>query len=337
MIKNKKEKAFGFILIRSWEFYIFILLVLVFIISYMLSPELITGGNLIDATILFMENSIIALAMAVAIISGIIDISVAAIAALSGVVLGVCYRAGLDIGFSIVIGLLAGLFAGFLNGLIITKLKMPSIIVTLAMLFFYRGICYILLGDLAIRDLPQNFGILGGAVETGIIPIPFIIYLVLAIIFAYILHFTSFGRKVYSIGNNENAAFFSGIDVGKIRLIVTSTLGFVAGLSGILLTSRIGSARPDIANGNEMAIITICLLGGIYIFGGRGSILGVVISSFIIGYLYYGLSIKRVQDTRINIITGLVLIIALVVPIIINRINERRLIKKELLKDQMEM
>jgi len=243
----------------------------------------------------------------------------------------------LNIGVCIVIGLFVGLFAGFLNGLIITRLRMPSIIVTLAMLFVYRGICYILLGDLAIRDLPQKFGILGGAIDMGPVPIPLIIFLILAVIFAFLLHFTGFGRKVYAIGSNENAAIFSGIEVAKIRLIATSILGLVAGLSGILLTSRIGSARPDIANGREMAIITICLLGGVYIFGGKGSILGVVISSFIIGYLYYGLSILRVQDTRIRIITGCVLIIALMIPTIINRINEKRLIKGELLKSQIKI
>ena len=337
MLKNKKEKAFGFTLTRSWEFYIFILLILVFIINFILSPKIFTAVNMIDATLLFMESSIIALPMAIAIICGIIDISVAAIAALSGVVLGVCFRAGLNIGVCIVIGLFVGLFAGFLNGLIITRLRMPSIIVTLAMLFVYRGICYILLGDLAIRDLPQKFGILGGAIDMGPVPIPLIIFLILAVIFAFLLHFTGFGRKVYAIGSNENAAIFSGIEVAKIRLIATSILGVVAGLSGILLTSRIGSARPDIANGREMAIITICLLGGVYIFGGKGSILGVVISSFIIGYLYYGLSILRVQDTRIRIITGCVLIIALMIPTIINRINEKRLIKGELLKSQIKI
>jgi len=333
MVRNKNERSFGSILTKSWEFYIFILLLLIFIINFILSPEIFIATNLVDATLLFMENSIIALPMAIAIISGIIDISVASIAALSGVVLGVCFQAGLDLWVCIVMGLLAGLCAGFLNGFIITRLKMPSIIVTLAMMFVYRGICYILLGDMAIRDLPEKFGLLGGAIETGFIPIPLIIFIVLAIIFGILLHFTGFGRKVYAIGNNEFAALYTGIAVDKVRLIITSILGLVAGLSGILLTSRIGSARPDIANGNEMAIITICLLGGVYIFGGRGSILGVIISSFIIGYLYYGLAILRVQDTTISIATGCVLIITLVIPTIIKRINEKRYIESKLRKE----
>ena len=149
-------------------------------------------------------------------------------------------------------------------------------------------------------------------------------------LFGLLLHFTGFGRKIYAIGSNPATALYAGIAVDKIKLIINSVLGLVAGLSGILLTSRIGSARPDIAQGNEMAVITICLLGGIYIFGGRGSIVGVVISSFIVGYIYYGLAILRVQDTVISIITGCVLITALVVPTIISRINEKRYISSEL-------
>ena len=332
MIKNKNERSIGSVLTKSWEFYIFILLAVVFLVNFILSPELFRAINLFDATLLFMENSIIALPMAIAIISGIIDISITSIAALSGVILGVCFKAGLNIWLCVIIGLLVGLFAGFLNGLIITKLKMPSIIVTLAMMFLYRGICYMLLGDTAIRNLPERFGRIGGAVEVGLVPIPFIIYIILAIFFGLLLHFTGFGRKIYAIGSNTATALYAGIAVDKIKLIINSVLGLVAGLSGILLTSRIGSARPDIAQGNEMAVITICLLGGIYIFGGKGSIVGVVISSFIIGYIYYGLAILRVQDTVISIITGCVLITALVVPTIISRINEKRYISSELRK-----
>ena len=325
-MRNETEhgrKRFLSGVLRSWEFTIFVLLIVVFIINLFLSPVLFRIANLFDATLTFTEKSILTLPMALLIISGVIDISIASISAMSGVILGVCYKAGLAIGYATIIGLTVGLIAGLLNGLIITKLKIPSIVVTLAMMLFYRGIGYILLGDTAVRDLPERFGLLGGAYSVTFIPIQFMIFILMAIIFGLILHRTRFGRLIYVIGNNENAARYSGIPVDRVRLILCATTGLIAGLSGILLTSRIGSARPDIAQGNEMAVITICLLGGVYIFGGRGSIVGVVIAALMIGYVHYGLSIINVQEQVIRIFTGGLLIVALLIPTIASKFKTR--------------
>jgi rhamnose transport system permease protein len=258
--------------LRSWEFTIFILLIIVFVINLFLSPDLFRIENLFDATL---------------------------------------------------IGLAVGLIAGSLNGLIITKLRMPSIVVTLAMMLFYRGIGYILLGDTAVRDLPERFGLLGGAYSVTFIPIQFLIFIVLAVVFGIVLHRTKFGRLIYIVGNNENTARYSGVHVDRIRLILSAVTGLIAGLSGILLTSRIGSARPDIAQGNEMAVITIVLLGGVYIFGGKGSIIGVVIAALMLGYVHYGLSLLNIQEQVIRIFTGGLLIIALLIPTIAEKIKFR--------------
>lgn len=310
-------------IIKRWEFTIFVLLIVIFIVNFILSPELFRIYNLLDATLTFTEKSIMALPMTLLIISGVIDISVASISAMSGVILGVCFKAGIGIWYAVVIGLLVGSTAGLINGLIITKLKIPSIVVTLAMMLFYRGIGYILLGDSAVRNLPEKFGVLGGAYSTTFIPTQFLIFIVLAIVFGVLLHATTFGRQIFIIGNNENAARYSGLQVDRTRLILTTVMGFVSGLSGVLLTSRIGSARPDIAMGNEMTVITIALLGGVYIFGGRGTILGVVISALILGYMYYGLSILNVQAQVIRIATGGVLITALLIPTFMEKIREK--------------
>lgn len=332
MLSNKenKTKSLTIKIIKSWEFAIFILLVIVFFVNIILSPDLFRIDNLLDATLTFMEKSIMAIPMALLIISGFIDISIASIAAMSGVILGVCYKAGVNIWACVVIALAVGLTAGLINGLIVTKIKIPSIIVTLAMLFFYRGIAYILLGDTAVRELPEKFGLLGGSYSISIIPFSLIIFIVLAIIFGLVLHCTTFGRCVYAIGNNENTARYSGIPVDKIKIILSTINGLVAGLSGVLLTSRIGSARPDMATGNELAVITIVLLGGVHIFGGRGSILGVVISTFVIGYVFYGLSIINIQTVVISIVIGLILIVALLIPRfseIISNIRRKRIFK----------
>ena len=303
-------------MLKSWEFTIFSLLIVVFIINLFLSPDLFRIENLFDATLTFTEKSIVTLPMTLLIISGVIDISIASISAMSGVILGVCFKAGIAIGYAILIGLMVGILAGLINGLIITKLQIPSIVVTLAMMLFYRGIGYILLGDTAVRNLPERFGLLGGAYSVTFIPIQFIIFIVLAIIFGLVLHRTTFGRLIYVVGNNANAARYSGVPVDRIRLILCVVTGFISGLSGILLTSRIGSARPDIALGNEMAVITIVLLGGVYIFGGKGTILGVVIAALMLGYVHYGLSILNIQEQVIRIVTGGLLIIALLIPTI---------------------
>lgn len=326
---NKMKSSIGNIF-KKWEFTIFVILIAVFAFNLILSPELFRIENFFDATLTFMEKSIMALPMTLLIISGVIDISIASVAAMSGVILGICFKAGINIWLSVVIGLMAGSIAGLINGLIITKLKMPSIVVTLATMLLYRGIGYILLGDTAVRNLPEKFGILGGAYSITFIPIQFIIFIILAIIFGLILHSTTLGRQIYAIGSNESTARYSGIPVDRIRIILCAIMGLISGLTGVLLTSRITSARPDMAYGNEFLVITIVLLGGVYIFGGRGSIIGVIISAFIIGYVYYGLSLLNIQAQVIRIVNGVLLIIALLIPTIAAKINirERRRLKE---------
>jgi rhamnose transport system permease protein len=278
---------------------------------------------MIDATGVFMEKSILALALTLIVITGYIDISIAAVVAMSGVVLGASYEAGFTLLVSSIFALLAGTTAGLINGLVSVKLRVPSIVVTLAGLILYRGIAYIITRD-STTYLPQEFAWVGGYYKNFPLPTPLMIFIVLAIIFGILLHLTTFGRQIYAIGNNENAARYSGIPVDKIRIILFVIMGFIAGLVGVLLTSRIGSARPDIAGGVELQVVAIVLLGGVYIFGGKGSILGVVISSLVIGYIFYGMSVVNIQSQVISIVTGVVLIIALVIPSIIRSITEAR-------------
>jgi len=325
MIDSKNKTSF----FMRWEFILIVLLVLILAFIAILTPDIFTLRNLLDATITFTEKSILALPMALLIISGVIDISVASISAMAGVLMGVFFKSGVDLGTAVVLGLLVGVAAGFFNGVVITKLKIPSIVVTLATMLIYRGVGYILLGDNAVRNLPESFGVLGGAYGNLFIPIQAIIFFVFTVIFGIILQLSSFGRKIYIIGNNEHAALYSGLHVDRIRIILTTVTGFVAALSGILLTSRIGSARPDIANGNEMMVITIVLLGGVSIYGGKGTIPGVFLSCLILGYIHYGLVLLRIQEQVIRIATGGLLIIALLIPTVVEKIRSLRKIQYE--------
>ena len=311
--KNHK-KIIGSNFFKRWEFLLFVLLIVVLALDLGLSPQLFKISNLFDSTIAFMEKSIIALPVGLIIITGYIDISVASIAGLSGVILGCAWKMGVPLWLSIIIGFTAGTIAGLINGLIVTKIKIASVVATLGTMILYRGICYILLGDNAIRNLPKNFGYFGGAYKLFLVPNSLIIFFILAIIFGVLLHFTTFGRSIYAMGNNDKAARYSGIPVDRIRIILYTITGFISALSGILLTSRINSARPDIAEGSELAIVTIVLLGGVYIFGGRGSTLGVFLASFIIGFIQYTLRLINVQDVEISIVTGTLLILALLIP-----------------------
>jgi rhamnose transport system permease protein len=315
--ESTKREFSIFSLIKSWEFTLLVVLIIVFIVNTNLSSNFLKINNLIDTSLIFMEKSILALPMTLIIMTGFIDISIASIVAMTGVVLATCFNSGVNIWVSVIIALSVGLIAGLLNGVIITKLKIPSIVVTLGTMLFYRGIAYILLGDNAISGFPEKFGILGGAYNVTFIPIQLIIFIILVIIFGLILHKTTFGRQLYAIGNNEDACRYSGIPVDRIRVILFTIMGFVSGLCGVLLTSRIMSARPDIATGYELKVITIVVLGGVAIFGGKGSILGVTIATFIVGYLSYGLSIINIQSPIINIFIGLILIITLLVPTIV--------------------
>lgn len=315
---NNLSKTKNFL--RSRDFFLIILLIIVFFLSGSISENFFKLENLLDTTTIFMEKSILALPMTLLMVAGIIDISVAAMMALSVTVMGYCYcLLGLNIWVAIVISLITGILLGLFNGLVVTKLKIPSIVVTIATMLSYRGIVQVILKDRVLKGFPEQFSIFGGSYKIFNIPIPLIIFTVFAVIFGLILHSTKIGRELYLIGNNEETCRYSGIDVDKKRIFMFCIMGLVSAIVGIILASRISAIRMDIGTGYEFEVITIVILGGVTISGGRGSILGVILSVFIIGYIHYGLMLINVREEIITIILGLILIITLVIPNI--RIN----------------
>ena len=194
----------------------------------------------------------------------------------------------------------------------------------------FRGISYAVLGDKAFTKYPKSFAFFGqGYLGNTVIPFELVLFAALALVFGVILHLTSFGRKVYSIGNNSTAARFSGVPVSRIRLIIFSLTGLMSGLASILLTSRIGSTRPNIANGWELEIITTVVLGGVAITGGKGSIFGVVIGIFLIGFIKFGMGLINVPGKVMNIVIGFLLIIAIMLPGYIKDLRERIVLARE--------
>ena len=313
-------------LLTKWETILFIIFILVIIINSNLSPYFLDPINILDATFNFVEKSIIALPMIFIIICGDIDISVASIIALSSVFMGWASSHGAGTLSLILIGILTGAACGLFNGLLITRIKIPAIAVTIGTMSLFRGIAYAILGDQAYTKYPESFGYFGqGYIGNTMIPFELIFFIILTIIFGFILHKTTFGRKIYAIGNNANGAKFSGINVDNIRLIIFTITGLLSGLASILLTSRIGSTRPNIANGWELEIITIVVLGGVSIMGGKGNIFGVIISIFLIGFLKYGMGLINVPGKVMNIVVGFLLIIAIMLP---SLLGERKVVIK---------
>lgn len=304
----------------QWEVLLIVLLAVVVTINAFASPYFLDIYNLFDATYNFSEKALIALPMALIIICGDIDISVASIIAISSVFMGMASAAGAGTGTLICVGLATGGLAGISNGLIITRFGIPAIVVTIGTMSLFRGIAYLILGDQAYTVYPESFGILGQGALFDLIPYEFILFLIFVCIFGFILHFTTIGRRIYAIGNNATAARFAGIHTKRYRLWIFTVTGLMCGLASILLTSRIGSTRPNIAMGWELEIITLVILGGVNILGGSGKIFGVLISVFVIGMVMFGFSLLNVPGIVMSIFIGFLLIATLLFSNLLNRL-----------------
>ncbi len=327
---NDSVKARFLNVLMKWEVILFLIFLIVIIVNSNLSPYFLDYFNILNTTFNFMEKAIIALPMIFVIICGDIDISVAGIIALSSLFMGMASASGTGTVGLLAIGLGAGLAAGFLNGLFITRFGIPAIAVTIGSMTLFRGISYAVLGDKAFTKYPKSFAFFGqGYLGNTVIPFELVLFAVLALVFGVVLHRTSFGRKVYSIGNNSTAARFSGVPVNRIRLIIFGLTGLMSGLASILLTSRIGSTRPNIANGWELEIITTVVLGGVAITGGKGNIFGVIIGIFLIGFIKFGMGLINVPGKVMNIVIGFLLIIAIMLPGYIKDLRERIVLARE--------
>ena len=256
---------------------------------------------------------LVALPMTLIIVTGEIDLSVASVVGLSSVLVGVLHEAGWSIPAAGLVALVVGLLCGALNGFLVAYVGLPSLAVTIGTLALYRGLAVGLLGTKAVTDFPEKWT--DRATETiGDTPYPQVIVLVaiLALVFAYLLHFTAFGRGIYDIGLNTEAAHFTGVDVQRTKLILFMLAGVVSALAGIYYTLRFGSARGDNATGLELRVIAAVLLGGVSIFGGRGRLHGVLAGVLLIGVLAASLRLEGQTVNVINIIIGLLLIASVV-------------------------
>nr|BBH94252.1 sugar ABC transporter permease [Thermogemmatispora argillosa] len=309
--------------LRSWETLLLVLLLLALALGSTLSPYFLSASNFSLLISDMMEKALMALTMTLIVIAGEIDLSVASILGLASVVLGYTWSHGLPLGLAIAAVLLLGALCGLINGLAVTRLGLPSLVVTLGTLALFRGLAYVVMGDQAVSNFPPAFTNFGfGTVPGTLIPWPFVLFVVLALLFSLLLHRSTLGRQIYAIGSNKEAARFAGIRVDDIKLLLFVLSGLVAALAGVVFTARFSNARADNALGFELDVVTIVLLGGVNIFGGSGSLPGVVLSLLIIGVLRNALGLADISGDIQNIAVGALLILSVLGPNVVRRLQE---------------
>ncbi len=300
--------------LRSWEALLLLVFVVIFTINSFASPYFLNAWNLSDATFNFTEKAMIAFAMAMLIIAGEIDLSVASIIALASTAMGIAMTAGAGTPVLVLVGLATGLACGAVNGVLVAGMKLPSIVVTIGTMSLFRGLSYIILGDQAFNGYPKSFAFFGQGYVWWVISFEMVLFVLCALAFFVLLHRTNFGRTVYAIGNNPTAALFSGIQVDRVRFVLFLLTGLMSGIAAVCLTSRLGSTRPSIATGMELEVVTMVVLGGVNILGGSGTIPGVVLAAFIIGLVTFGFGLLNVPGIVMSIFLGLLLIGVIAVP-----------------------
>jgi rhamnose transport system permease protein len=310
-------------ILGSWEFLLLVVGVFIFFLNTQASPYFLDPWNLSDATFNFTEKAMIAFAMALVIISGEIDLSVASIIALVSTSMGFAVQLGFDTPALILIALTVGAACGAFNGFLVAVMGLPSIVVTIGTLSLFRGIAYIVLGDQAYSGYPASFAFFGQGYVWWVITFEMVLFTVIAFLFYVLLHRTSFGRSTLAIGNNPTAALFSGIRVSRVKFILFVLTGIMSAIAAVCLTSRLGSTRPSIAVGWELEIVTMVVLGGVNILGGSGSIPGVVIAAIVMGMVTFGLGLLNVPGIVMSIFIGLLLIGVIALPTVIRRAKHR--------------
>lgn len=294
----------------QWEWILVGVLVLVIVINSLISPFFLNFNTFIRTPATFLDKAFIVFPMMMVIILGKIDISVGSTVALSAVIMATAYNAGLPMPAAAVLCVLVGAVGGAINGwLLITFKELSFVIITLSTMIIYRGIAYIILGDQAAGGLPSWYSSLGWGEVFGI-PIMLIAFAVSAVIFGLLLHRTSFGRAVYGMGFNAEAARYSGVSVDRVVFTVFMLNGLMAGVTALFLTSRMGSTRPNVAVGYELEVIAMVVLGGVSTSGGIGRIGGPILATFIIGFLSYGMGLANMQAPVVLVVIGSLLIAA---------------------------
>ena len=300
--------------LKSWEGFLIVILIAIILINVFNSDSFLSIDNQINLFVLSIEKIIVALIMTFIILNAEIDLSVASMMGLSACALGWLVESGISMHAALFICLAIGALGGAFNGFWITVVKLPSLVVTLAMLIGFRGLARVLVEDRSIRVFPNWFEALGQQPLLGPFHLSVLLFLALLLLAVIVLQYTGFGRYVYTIGINKNVALYSGINVSQIKMLLFIASGIISALSGILFAARLGAVRGDMGLAFELDIITIVLLGGVSIFGGSGSIFGVILSILIVLFLRNGMSLINITGHVQTGVIGVLLILSVLIP-----------------------
>ena len=318
--QRSRLRLFGQALLR-WEVFLAAVLIADLVLNSLISPYFLDPLTLSDATFNFTEKALIALPMALLIIGREIDVSVAGTLALSSVVMGFAAQQGLGTAVLVAMGLGTGALCGAVNGLLVASLRVPAIVATIGTMSLFRGIAYGVLGDRVLKGYPPGFTWLGQGYVFGVVSFELLLFALCALLFGCYLHLTIFGRRLYALGSNPVAAAYSGVRVTRYRFWLFVATGLASGAAAVLLTSRLGSTRPSIAQGWELEVISMVILGGVAVAGGRGTIAGVVLAAMLLGFVTFGLGLKNIPGIVMQIIVGVLLIVVVGLPALARRLG----------------
>jgi rhamnose transport system permease protein len=300
-----------------WEVGLVFALAAVVVFGISASSQFLTSFNLFYLNLSIGEVAIMTLPMTLLIVTGEIDLSVASILGMSSALVGDLYSHGWPMWLVIVTVLVVGAAAGWFNGFLVTRVGLPSLAVTIGTLTLYRGIAVIVLGPDTISSFPTKY------TNIGVTPLPHTggylsysvgFFIVLAVVFGVVLHATPLGRSLFVMGANEEAARYAGIRVKRTKLGLFMVSGVVCALAGILYTFRLSTAVQDNGAGLELSVVTVVLLGGVSIFGGRGTIVGVVLAIAVFAGLQNALFLTNFEQRAMGVVTGSLLLLSVLVP-----------------------
>ena len=309
-----------------WETLLLALFVVLLPVGQAISPEFLTSDSFTTGSLDFSEIALMALPLTLVVIAAEIDLSIASVLGLSSAAMAYLWNHGQPIEAIIPICIVLGGLCGAFNGLLVTRLGLPSLAVTIGTLALFRGLAFVVIGDDSVTDFPtvwtdRAFGNFAGTAVPNVI----VLFAVLAVLFAVLLHFTPFGRSVYAIGANQEAAFFSGLRVKRIKLTLFVLSGAVAALAGVVISLRNSTAAANVGIGFELTVVTAVLLGGVSIFGGRGTIAGVVLALLLLGGIQKALLLSEsISSYWIQIVTGVLLIGSVLGPNLVQRARAAR-------------
>ena len=309
-----------------WETLLVALLLVTAVVGSGLSDKFLTADSFTTGSLDLSEVALMALALTLVIVAAEIDLSVASVLALSSAVMASLWNSGLPLEIIMPICLVVGALCGAFNGLLVTRVGLPSLAVTIGTLALFRGLAYVVIGDESVTDFPATWTDRGfGNFAGSFVPNTIVLFAILAVVFAVLLHATPFGRSIYAIGANEEAAYFSGLRVKRIKLTLFVLSGMVAALAGIVISLRNSTAAANVGMGFELTAITAVLLGGVSIFGGRGTIVGVILALLLLGGIQKALLLSQsISSYWIQIVTGVLLVGSVLGPNIARRVREAR-------------